>query len=547
MAVPFSTPSAIANSSVVASNGSTSTTATSSSSPSSSRGSHERGHLAVPCDSHHSGGRISYQMAGFRRRSRRGMPDARSDFFSGDGARGLFVSPKLPYGPHPYRRKRLPREVVSMATDYYEVLGVSKSASKQDIKGAYRKLARQYHPDVNKEVGAEDKFKEISAAYEVLSDDEKRSVYDRFGEAGVRGAAAGNGAGAYATNPFDLFESIFGSSMGGFNGMGGMGPSSFRTSRRDMPVQGDDIRFDISLEFEEAIFGTEKGFEASHLETCIACNGSGAKSSNSQKTCPTCGGQGQVMETRRTAFGMFSQVSVCPTCAGEGEVITSYCKQCGGEGRIKVKKLIRVKVPPGVNNGSTLRVRGEGDAGMRGGPAGDLYVFLNVKEVPNIQRDGMNLYSTISINFTDAILGAAMQVETVDGVTELQIPAGTQPGDVLVLSKRGVPKLNKPTVRGDHLFTIKVSIPTRLSEMERELVEDLANLQKAKGARVSSSKTRSSRLQRGKTENEAKVGKEDAENSAVGESADGEGILGSIKKFAGSAATGVLRWLRDNL
>ncbi|MCO5578348.1 hypothetical protein L7F22_032189 [Adiantum nelumboides] len=409
-------------------------------------------------------------------------------------------------------------------------------------------LRGAYHPDVNKNAGAEEKFKEISAAYEVLSDDDKRSIYDRYGEAGIKGAAAGNGAGTYTTNPFDLFESIFGTSMGGgFSGMGGMGPSSFQTSSRGMPSQGEDLRFDVTLEFEEAIFGTEKSLEASHLETCTLCNGSGAKSSNSQKTCSTCGGQGQVMQTSRTAFGMFSQVSICPTCAGEGEVITSYCKKCGGEGRIKVKKLIKVRVPPGVNSGSTLRVRGEGDAGLRGGPAGDLYVYLNVKEVPNIQRDGINLYSSVLINFTDAILGAVVQVKTVDGLTDLQIPAGTQPGDVLVLSKRGVPKLNKPTVRGDHLFTVKVSIPTRLSDMERELVEDLAELYKAKAARISSSKTRSSRVQRVSNDFDSNSGKKEAENGAVGDNTEGEGLWGSLKKLAGSAASGVLKWLRDSL
>lgn len=448
-------------------------------------------------------------------------------FLSGDGPCRLFVSPKLPTQKSTrYRR----RNILSMAVDYYGVLGVSKSATKDQIKGAYRKLARKYHPDVNKEAGAEDKFKEISAAYEVLSDEEKRSLYDRFGEAGVKGGVAGNGAGAYTTNPFDLFESIFGTSMGGFSGMGGMGASSVRSGRRSMPVQGDDLRFDLSLEFEEAIFGTEKEFEAFHLEVCFACGGSGAKSSNNLKTCPTCGGRGQVMQTRETAFGMFSQVTICSTCGGEGEVITNYCKKCGGEGRVRVKKIIKVKVPAGVSNGSALRVRGEGDAGLRGGPGGDLYVYLNVKEAPTIQRDGVNLYSNISINFTDAILGTVVQVKTVDGVTELKIPPGTQPGDVLVLSKRGVPKLNKPSVRGDHFFTVKVSIPARLSEAERELIEELADLYSEKGGRASNMNARSSRLQRGKVETES-AGRADADSGA--EKGQSEGLWGAVKKFAG--------------
>ncbi|KAH7331551.1 hypothetical protein KP509_20G039800 [Ceratopteris richardii] len=515
------TSCALANSSAVVSNASAPRTA--SASPSVSFRA-----ITASCDSY----RTSEHIPSFQSKVKRNIiPDLRSSFFPGNGVARLFTSPRSHSFDPSYRKRAPHRQVVAMATDYYSVLGVSRTASKQDIKGAYRKLARKYHPDVNKEAGAEEKFKEISAAYEVLSDDEKRSLYDRFGEAGVTGAAAGNGAGTYATNPFDLFESIFGTSMGGgFGSMGGMGASSFRTSARGMPTQGDDLRFDITLEFEEAMFGAEKTLEASHLETCTLCSGSGAKSSNSQKICPTCGGQGQVMQTSRTAFGMFSQVSVCPTCAGEGEVITSYCKKCGGEGRIKVKKLIKVKVPPGVNNGSTLRVRGEGDAGLRGGPPGDLYVYLNVKEVPNIQRDGINLYSSVSINYTDAILGTTVQVKTVDGFTELQIPAGTQPGDVLVLSKRGVPKLNKPTVRGDHFFTVKVSIPTRLSEAERGLVDELADLYRTK-TQPSNPRARTSRGQRMSNELESNSVKGLGENGAVGD--ENEGIWGSVKKLAG--------------
>ncbi|MBA0694341.1 hypothetical protein Goari_004652, partial [Gossypium aridum] len=218
-----------------------------------------------------------------------------------------------------------------------------------------------YHPDVNKEPGATEKFKEISAAYEVLSDDKKRALYDQYGEAGVKSAVGGQSS-AYTTNPFDLFETFFGPSMGGFPGMDQTG---FGTSRRSTVSKGDDIRYDITLEFSEAIFGAEKEFELSHLETCEVCLGTGAKVGSKMRICSTCGGRGQVMRTEQTPFGLFSQVSVCPNCGGDGEVISENCRKCSGKGRIRVKKNIKVKVPPGVSAGSILRVAGEGDAGPK--------------------------------------------------------------------------------------------------------------------------------------------------------------------------------------
>ncbi|MBA0662311.1 hypothetical protein Goklo_006460, partial [Gossypium klotzschianum] len=289
-----------------------------------------------------------------------------------------------------------------------------------------------YHPDVNKEPGATEKFKEISAAYEVLSDDKKRALYDQYGEAGVKSAVGGQSS-AYATNPFDLFETFFGPSMGGFSGMDQTG---FGTGRRSTVSKGDDIRYDITLEFSEAIFGAEKEFELSHLETCEVCLGTGAKVGSKMRICSTCGGRGQVMRTEQTPFGLFSQVSVCPNCGGDGEVISENCRKCSGKGRIRVKKNIKVKVPPGVSAGSILRVAGEGDAGPKGsrikeavilglryflvveyrkcsgfnrGPPGDLYAYLDVQEVPGIQRDGINLLSTVSISYLDAILGSVVK------------------------------------------------------------------------------------------------------------------------------------------
>ncbi|QCE08866.1 uncharacterized protein LOC114185178 [Vigna unguiculata] len=431
--------------------------------------------------------------------------------------------------------------VFAASSDYYSTLGISKSATGKEIKAAYRKLARQYHPDVNKEPGATEKFKEISAAYEVLSDDKKRALYDQYGEAGVKSAVGGGSA--YTTNPFDLFETFFGPSMGGF---GGMDSTGFGTRRRSTVTKGEDIRYDFSLEFSEAIFGTEKEFDLSHLETCEACTGTGAKIGSKMRVCSTCGGRGQVMRTEQTPFGLFSQVSVCPSCGGDGEVISEYCRKCNGEGRIRVKKSIKVKVPPGVSAGSILRVSGEGDAGPRGGPPGDLYVYLDVQEIPGIQRDDINLSSTISISYLDAIVGAVVKVKTVEGISELQIPPGTQPGDVLVLARKGVPKLNKPSIRGDHLFTVKVTIPKRISTKERELLEELASLGdtsrrlKSRPKTHSSSGTETPTLQ--KDESPTATAEEKSEKSE-----EENDVWNKLKDFAGSVANGALKWLKDNL
>ncbi|KAK7261944.1 hypothetical protein RIF29_28268 [Crotalaria pallida] len=443
-------------------------------------------------------------------------------------------------------RRRFHTFLVSAAAsgDYYSTLGISKSATVKEIKSAYRKLARQYHPDVNKEPGATEKFKEISAAYEVLSDDKKRALYDQYGEAGVK-STVGGGSSAYTTNPFDLFETFFGPSMGGF---GGMDPTGFGTQRRSTVTKGEDIRYDFSLEFSEAIFGTEKEFELTHLETCEACTGTGAKIGSKMRICSTCGGRGQVMRTEQTPFGLFSQVSVCPNCGGNGEVISEYCRKCSGEGRLRVKKNIKVKVPPGVSSGSILRVAGEGDAGPRGGPPGDLYVYLDVQEIPGIQRDDINLRSTISISYLDAILGAVVKVKTVEGLADLQVPPGTQPGDVLVLARKGVPKLNRPSLRGDHLFSVKVTIPKRISMKERELLEELSSLGDTTSSR---SKSRPRTNSSGSTEGPA-VQKAESPTATVTEKTeqskeDQNDVWKALKDLAGSVANGALKWLKDNL
>ncbi|MCA2941306.1 MAG: molecular chaperone DnaJ [Microcystis aeruginosa Ma_QC_Ch_20071001_S25] len=354
-----------------------------------------------------------------------------------------------------------------MPTDYYEILGVSRDAGKEDIKRAYRRLARKYHPDVNKEPGAEEHFKEINRAYEILSEPETRNRYDRFGEAGVSGGAAGfdpDNMGGFA----DIFETIF----SGFGGIGGQATARRRTG----PTRGEDLRLDFRLKFREAVFGGEKEIRIRHLETCQTCKGSGARPGTSSRTCTTCNGAGQVRRATRTPFGTFAQVSVCPTCDGTGEVIEEKCDVCGGSGRRQETKKLKITIPAGVDNGMKLRVAREGDAGLKGGPPGDLFVYLTVENDGEFQREGNDIKSDITISYIQAILGCTIKVNTVDGQEDLTIPAGTQPNTVLILENKGVPKLGNPVSRGDHRITVKISIPTRVTGEERELLEKLAKV-----------------------------------------------------------------------
>ncbi len=348
--------------------------------------------------------------------------------------------------------------------EYYDLLGVSRDADADTLKRAYRRLARQYHPDINKEPGAEDRFKEIGRAYEVLSDPQTRARYDQFGEAGVSGTGAPDmgDMGGFA----DLFETFF-SGFGGAAGGGG-------ASRRRGPRQGDDLRLDLSISFNEAVFGQEKEVQIRHLETCDTCKGSGAKSGSGPTTCGTCGGQGQVRRATRTPFGSFTQVAPCPTCEGSGQMIDDPCTACGGQGLQQVRKKLRINIPAGVDSGTRLRVAQEGNAGQRGGPPGALYVFLSVQPHPQLRRDGINIQSEVALNYLQAILGDTIEVETVDGPEPLTIPPGTQPGAVLTMQAKGVPKLGNPVARGNHLFSVKVQLPTKVSGEERELLEQLA-------------------------------------------------------------------------
>ncbi|QSV54271.1 MAG: molecular chaperone DnaJ [Dolichospermum sp. UKL201] len=358
-----------------------------------------------------------------------------------------------------------------MARDYYETLGVSRDADKEEIKQAYRRLARKYHPDVNKESGAEERFKEINRAYEVLSEPEVRARYDRFGEGGVSGAA---GAGFQDMGDMGGFADIFESIFSGF--AGGTPGGQPQQRRRSGPVRGDDLRLDLKLDFREAVFGGEKEIRISHLETCEVCNGSGAKSGTRPRTCSTCSGSGQVRRVTRTPFGSFTQVSTCPTCDGSGTVVEDKCDACDGKGANQVTKKLKINVPAGVDNGTRLRISQEGDAGQRNGPPGDLYVYLFVNEDEEFHREGININSEIKISYLQAILGCRLEVNTVDGPVELIIPSGTQPNTVMKLENRGVPRLGNPVSRGDHLLTVLIDIPTKIIPEERELLEKLAKI-----------------------------------------------------------------------
>ena len=349
--------------------------------------------------------------------------------------------------------------------DFYQILGVSRDADADTLKRAYRKLARQYHPDVNKEPGAEDKFKEIGKAYEALADPETRARYDQFGEAGLGGAAGMpdmGDMGGFA----DLFETFF-------NGFGG--PQQGGRTQRRGPQQGDDLRFDLNIDFKDAVFGQQREIKIPHLETCDVCRGTGAKVGTGPKTCTTCGGSGQVRRATRTPFGNFTQVAECPSCNGSGQIIADPCTTCGGNGVKQVRKKLRINIPAGVDTGTKLRVSGEGNAGLKGGPSGDLYVFIKVKNDAKLKRDGVTIFSNITVSYLQAILGDTVEVLTVDGKVNLKIPSGTQPNTTLSLEGKGVPRLGNPVARGNHEVLVKVKLPTKINDEERSLLENLAS------------------------------------------------------------------------
>lgn len=347
--------------------------------------------------------------------------------------------------------------------DYYEVLGVSRNATSDEIKKAYRKLARKYHPDATPgDKDAEAKFKEISEAYVVLSDPEKRAGYDRFGHAGADGQGFGGfeGFGDFG-GLGDIFEMFFGG--------GG------RTRRRTGPERGQDIRTDMEISLEEAAFGLEREVKVPRVETCGTCGGSGAAAGSKPKTCLACAGTGQVQFTQSTPFGRIVQSRTCDRCRGTGQVIEKPCPTCRGAGSVRKTRSIKVKVPPGVDNGSRLRLAGEGEAGTRGGPPGDLYVYIHVKQHKLFRREGDDLICEIPLSFVQAALGDEIDVPTLEGKEKLKIPEGTQPGTVFRIRGKGVPHLSG-FGRGDQHVRIKVMIPGKLSEKQKELLREFARL-----------------------------------------------------------------------
>lgn len=384
--------------------------------------------------------------------------------------------------------------IIKAAADYYQVLGVSRTASGKDIKNAFRQKARKLHPDVNKAPDAKERFQEVSRAYEILSDSSLRQRYDQFGEAGVAGAASPAGAGFADFGDFGSFSDIFDTFFGGQGGGGGSG----RARRRSGPQQGDDLRLDVDVPFEKAVFGAEQKIRFSHLETCNVCSGSGVKPGSKPRTCGTCEGSGNVTQVMRTPLGMFQQTSTCNVCRGSGEVVDEYCGGCGGRGRNQTTKQLMITVPAGVDTGSRLRVRGEGDAGPKGGPAGDLYVVLRVKESGEFTRDGVDLYSEVGVSYLDAILGRKVGVKTVDGKVDVEIKAGTQPGEVIRIEGKGVPKLGNSSIRGNQYVTVRVKIPTRLSAEERRLVTELDELGGGKATAAGNGAVKEERGKKGK-------------------------------------------------
>ena len=345
--------------------------------------------------------------------------------------------------------------------DYYDVLGVARTASVDEIKKAYRKLAVRYHPDKNPDdPAAEEKFKEAAEAYGVLSDDEKRARYDRYGHAGM------GGTGGFDPNQFADFGDI----LGDLFGFGDFFGSPRRRSTR--PARGNDLRFDLELSFEDAVFGKEVSIDVPRVVTCKTCSGTGAKPGTKPVTCGTCGGRGQI----RYAQGFFAVARTCPQCSGTGSQIKSPCESCSGAGRVRETKTISVKVPAGVDDGSRLRVAGEGEGGHNGGPPGDLFVFLSVREHERFTRRDYDIHAQESVTVTQAALGAEVSVETIHGREPLKIPAGTQPNQVFRLRGKGVEYLDG-SGRGDHYVHVAVRIPTSLSDDQRRLLEELAALE----------------------------------------------------------------------
>ena len=374
------------------------------------------------------------------------------------------------------RRMSLTEHVSKMATqDYYSILGVSKTATPEEIKKSFRKKAATLHPD-NKDSGDEGKFKELVSAYEVLSDENKKSLYDRYGEDGLKRGGGGGGGGGYSSD-FDMssfsdlgeiFEYFFGGNFRGGAGQQGRARSGAQ--------RGSDLRYDMELDFLEAVFGVEKKINIKHQRICSTCHGSGGAPGSNSVTCTSCGGHGQVRQTTSTLFGQFSQIATCPGCNGEGTKVEKACEGCSGKGLLRKERQLELKIPAGVDTGSRIRVTGEGDAGRKGAGTGDLYVIVHVRQHEKFIRENTTIHMKQAISMSMAALGGDMLVDTVGGKRLLKIPSGTQAGTIITMRGEGVPQLSHPERRGDQQVHLYIETPTRLSDGEKELYVKLAEI-----------------------------------------------------------------------
>lgn len=359
---------------------------------------------------------------------------------------------------------------MSTNRDYYEILGVGKTASKEEIKKAYRKKAMEFHPDRNSAPDAEAKFKEAAEAYEVLQDDDKRARYDRFGHAGLRSSGAEpNYENVDFQDIFSHFSDIFGQDV---FGMGGGRSRSGGGGRRQAGRPGDDMKLRLTLTLEEIAEGTEKTLKVKKMVSCSTCKGTGAETENDFMTCDMCTGTGEVRQVSRSMFGQFVNIQPCPKCGGEGRIVRNRCKKCDGEGRLRGEETIKVKIPSGVSNGNYITLRNQGNAGLRGGPPGDLIVLIEEKEHEHFKRDGNDIYYDLQLSVPDAILGTDVTVPTLTGMAKLRVEEGTQPGKLLRMKGRGIRALNS-TMYGDLYIRVNVFIPRNLSSAERSKVESL--------------------------------------------------------------------------
>ncbi len=351
--------------------------------------------------------------------------------------------------------------------DYYEVLGIERNATEVEIKKAYRRLAKKYHPDVNSgDEGAETVFKEVNEAYKVLSDPQKRSQYDRFGHDGLNM----NGFGGFSDFDFggfgDIFESFFG---------GGFGSGTKSSRRKKGPRKGADLRYSVEITFEQAAFGVKKTIEPERVQECETCGGTGTKPGSGPSTCQKCGGSGQIEYKQRTPFGQFVNVRTCDACGGEGRVVTDPCRTCKGTGRVKKRSNLEINIPAGIDDGQTISLRNEGEPGMRGGPPGDLYVTVSVREHALFERKGNDVICDIPITFVQGALGSEIEVPTLDGKVRYSIPEGTQTGSVFRLKGKGIPDL-RGSGRGDQYVRVSIEVPTRLNEKQKSLLKEFAEI-----------------------------------------------------------------------